>query len=194
MRMYVADQLFKQLMSINWLQPAGMPRSTCFMSDCQCPYGYSRHSIDATPWHEPLRDIVRNIARALNLNLQNMKICANLNLYEGSLQSVDWHSDNEPMFGPEPTILSISLGGSRNFCVRPLNNLSNVLTYRLDHGDVSIMSGTLQQTHQHKVPKEWYHDSSVRINITARIIKQCMCGGTPVSCRWRTPFIPQAVS
>ena len=149
MRVYVADTLFKQLQyEVNWQQPAGMPRFTCFMSNCKCPYGYSRFTIEARPWHKNLRAVLRNVAKSLNINIDFT--CANLNLYHGTLQSVDWHSDNEKLFGPTPTILSISLGSSRKFCVRPRNDFRNVITYTLEHGDVCLMQGNLQQTHQHQ--------------------------------------------
>ena len=188
MRVYVADTLFKQLQyEVNWQQPAGMPRFTCFMSDCKCPYGYSRFSIEARPWHKNLRAVLRNVAKSLKINIDFN--CANLNLYHGTQQSVDWHSDNEwKMFGHNPTILSISLGSTRKFCVRPCNDVRNVITYTLDHGDVCIMQGNLQKTHQHQVPKEYYKDpDSVRINITARVITNCTCGHSPVS-EWSYPF------
>ena len=45
----------------------------------------------------------------------------NLNLYAGPGSFIRWHSDNEPLFGPQKLpklIVSLSLGNSVEFMVR----------------------------------------------------------------------------
>ena len=171
----IGQCLFNSLYNdLNWANP-GMPRYTYFMSRCKCPYDYSRHSIEPAPWHQQLQILIQHVCNALNLN--DDYDCANLNLYQGSHHSVEWHADDEDRIGVDPTILSISLGSARKFVLRTNQQPYQYDSFLLEDLDVCVMSGNLQATHQHKVPKVWPPDpKSVRINITARVTKKCTCG------------------
>lgn len=50
------------------------------------------------------------------------------NLYRDCHDSVDWHADDEPALGPQPTIASLSFGDTRNFELRK-NPPESVLTF-----------------------------------------------------------------
>ena len=178
------DSLYNE---INWTNP-GMPRFTYFMANCLCPYKYSKHSIKSAPWHNELYQLVVHLCQILKLNVTFD--CANLNLYEGTNQSVGWHADDEDKFGSMPTILSISLGSSRLFQLRTLQTPHEYDSFVLDHLDVCLMQGNLQSTHEHQVPKQFPNDpTSIRINITARVSTICTCGPTYHVSKVNTPFI-----
>ena len=62
-------------------------------------------------WHPVLRQIQDRLEENTGLRF-NSVLC---NLYRDCKDSVDWHADDEPVFGENPTIASISLGCTRNF-------------------------------------------------------------------------------
>ena len=97
---------------------------------------------------------------------------ANLNLYGGSKSYVNWHCDDEPLFGGrgEPKlIVSLSLGDTATFRWKAKSCLdSEVRSCRLHHGDLLVMDGRCQD--------EYFHCTSPgladkRVNITYRWIR-----------------------
>ena len=67
----------------------------------------------------------------------------NVNLYENGGSGVEWHSDNEPLFGnfdEENLIVSLSLGASRRFEVRKIGEAQSWETM-LHDGDLITMEG-----------------------------------------------------
>ena len=89
------------------------------------------------------------------------------NLYRGGSDSVSWHSDDEKEMGP--VIASVSLGATRRFLLRPKGAKTPVTEYHLGHGDLVIMSGDLQTTHEHSVPKTRI-PTDPRLNLTFRVL------------------------
>ena len=75
----------------------------------------------------------------------------NLNPYAGSGAFIRWHSDNEPLFGPQnlpKLIVSLSLGNSVEFMVlrRASGNVPSSI--RLDHGVVLVTDGLAQSEYE----------------------------------------------
>ena len=63
-----------------------------------------------------------------------------------------WHSDNEPLFGPQnlpKLFVSLSLGNSVEFMVRRRASGNVPSSIRLDHGDVLVMDGLAQSEYEH---------------------------------------------
>ena len=63
----------------------------------------------------------------------------NLNQYAGPGSLIRWHSDNEPLLGPQNStklIVSLILGNSVEFMVRRRASRNVPSSIRLDHGDV----------------------------------------------------------
>ena len=75
----------------------------------------------------------------------------NLNRYSGPSSCISWHSDNEPLFGPQNSpklIVSMSLGNSVEFKVRRAQGgVPSPIT--LDHGDLLVMDGSTQSEYVH---------------------------------------------
>jgi alkylated DNA repair dioxygenase AlkB len=82
---------------------------------------------------------------------------------------VDWHADDEPEFGPMPVIASWSLGATRRFDLRRVDDHSIKVELELHHGDLVIMSGTTQELWRHRVPKT-KKPVGERINLTFRLV------------------------
>ena len=96
----------------------------------------------------------------------------NLNQCAGPGSFFRWHSDNEPLFGPQNSpklIVSLSLGNSVEFMVRrraPSNVPSSI---RLDHGDVLVMDGLAQSEYEHCTASEL---QGPPVNLTNRWVAQ----------------------
>ena len=76
----------------------------------------------------------------------------NLNQYAGTGSLIRWHSDNEPLFGPQNSpklIVSLSLGNSVEFKVRRRSPGKVPSWIRLDHGDILVMDGLAQSEYEH---------------------------------------------
>ena len=76
----------------------------------------------------------------------------NLNQYAGPGSLIRWHSDNEPLFGPQNSpklIVSLSLGNPVEFMVRRRAPGEVPTSIRLDHGDILVMDGLAQSEYEH---------------------------------------------
>ena len=96
----------------------------------------------------------------------------NLNQYAGPGSHIRWHSDNEPLFGPQNSpklIVSLSLGNSVEFMVRRRVPRGVPSSIRLDHGDVLVMDGVAQSEYEHCTASEL---QGPRVNLTYRWVAQ----------------------
>lgn len=138
-------------------------RETCWVGPVTYRYGSIRHP--AAPWPDvllPLRD-------ALEAAIDGAVFATVLaNRYCNGHDKVDWHADDEPLFGSEPVIASVSLGATRAFELR--NNATRVVVRRdLGHGGLLVMRGLTQQQYQHRVPVQ-EQVAGERINLTFRTL------------------------
>ena len=95
----------------------------------------------------------------------NFVLC---NYYHDGKDSISYHSDDEHFLGPNPTIVSLSLGGTRDFLMRHKSNkFADKQKFALNSGDMIVMRGSTQTNWMHAIPKR---TTSVapRINITFR--------------------------
>ena len=89
------------------------------------------------------------------------------NRYRDGRDSIGWHADDEPELGPDPLVVSLSLGSPRRFLTRPRGGAATAIT--LGQGDLLIMPRGFQRTHQHAVPKT-SADTAERVSLTFRRI------------------------
>ncbi len=121
-----------------------------------------------------------------------------LNYYRDGNDHLSWHSDNEPLYGPTPTIASASFGCARDFllrnntekrkysfplgmwlvwlllllCLAPLvctPRMCFTNTTPLGNGAVLVMAGTVQQHWMHSVPKRSKQECP-RVSLTFRTV------------------------
>ena len=118
-----ADQFMRQLLDgIAWQQhhvvifgrqlPA--PRLSAWHGSAEAHYAYSGLALAPRPWTAPLLDLKTRIETAADCSLNSVL----LNQYRDGRDSMGWHSDDEPELGTNPTVASLSLGGSRRFLLR----------------------------------------------------------------------------
>lgn len=74
------------------------------------------------------------------------------NLYRDGRDSVTWHGDRIARDLPEATVAIVSLGEARPFKVRPKGGGPS-RTWPAGRGDLMVMGGSCQRTHDHAVPK-----------------------------------------
>jgi alkylated DNA repair dioxygenase AlkB len=91
-----------------------------------------------------------------------------INRYKDGTQKINHHSDNEPELGTNPVIISVSLGATRNFQLKAINQKKrSEINIALEHGDVLVMAGETQQHYTHALPQD-LTCTKERINITFR--------------------------
>ena len=96
----------------------------------------------------------------------------NLNQYAGPGSFIRWHSDNEPLFGPQnypKLIVGLSSGNSVEFKVRRRASGKVPSSIRLDHGDVLVMDGLAQSEYEHCTASGLH---GPRVNLTYRWVAQ----------------------
>eukprot|EP00933_Yihiella_yeosuensis_P000542 TRINITY_DN10084_c0_g2_i1.p1 TRINITY_DN10084_c0_g2~~TRINITY_DN10084_c0_g2_i1.p1 ORF type:complete len:498 (-),score=126.92 TRINITY_DN10084_c0_g2_i1:156-1478(-) len=157
-------------------------RGTKWLVDghCRCPYRYGGTVVKPAspfpPWMIKILEVCMPLC-GLHDKSQWPNSC-NLNCYSDSSDSLDWHADDEPLFGGlegNCCIISLSLGDQRRFELRPTAAAaatdSEPCCIHLGNGDLCTMEGRTQRFYQHRVPKgSGGGTRRLRINFTWRWI------------------------
>ena len=145
--------------------------------DCLCSYQYGhgaaiRPQTNDAIWHGVI-GLWGRVAPLLSpwCARREVPTGVNLNQYSGPSSCIRWHSDNEPLFGPQNApklIVSMSLGNSVEFKVRRgQGNVPSLIT--LDHGDLLVMDGLTQSEYVHCTASGL---QGPRVNLTFRWVAQ----------------------
>ena len=155
---------------VTWEQPVVrvygrdhvVPRLTAFMAAKGINYRYSgvSHRGEGLPdWFYPL------LKRVNTASKENFNGCL-LNLYRNGNDHMGWHADNEAEIEPNTQIASLSLGATRDFCLKHRHQpLREVL--HLQGGDLLIMHPQCQKEWLHALPRR-KRVLQPRINLTFR--------------------------
>ena len=169
-----ADQFMRQLLDgIEWQQhhvvvfgrPLPAPRLSAWHGSAAAHYTYSGLALEPRPWTAPLLALKTRTEAAVASPFNSVL----LNQYRDGRDSMGWHSDDEPELGPNPTIASLSLGGTRRFLLRHKHRAHPSVEIPLGHGALLIMRGPTQTYWQHQVPKT-RRPCAPRLNLTFRQI------------------------
>ncbi len=152
------------------------PRLTAWAGDL--PYRYSGQTLEPRPVPSALTDIWARVAAATGADFNH----AVLNYYRDGGDNMGQHADDEPQLGRDATIAALSLGAVRKFVLRPKGRKRYWVTYRLEHGSLLVMRGTVQHRWYHGVPK-MPSAAGPRINVTFRWLH-----GPPAGVLARTPL------
>jgi alkylated DNA repair dioxygenase AlkB len=141
------------------------PRLSCWIGDADATYVYSRTRFEPRPWMPTLNALRAQIEAACGARFNSVLA----NLYRSGLDSMGWHSDDEPELGRRPVIASLSLGAVRRFRLKPRGqeHTRDVCNVELGHGSLLRMAGDTQRLYLHSLPKT---SASIgpRINLTFR--------------------------
>jgi len=141
-----------------------IPRLHRWMSEPGHTYAWSGIVMDSIHWSPEVVEVRNRLNTLLGANFNGVL----LNLYRDGEDCVGWHSDNEAIFGAQPTIASVSLGEERDFLLRHKTRRDlDVLRISLEHGSVLLMSGVTQTHWLHSLPRR-SRVKSMRINLTFR--------------------------
>lgn len=143
-----------------------IPRQQCWVAEAGMTYRYSGTTLTPQPWPEWLRPLAEAVSETAGCDF-NSVLC---NLYRHGLDSMGWHSDDEPELGPNPVIASLSLGATRRFRFRHRRDHHRKLTLELPHNSLLIMPAGLQALWQHELPKT-RQPVGPRVNLTFRRVE-----------------------
>ncbi|HEY0133237.1 MAG TPA: alpha-ketoglutarate-dependent dioxygenase AlkB [Nannocystis sp.] len=143
--------------------PVELPRLTVNYGERS--YDYSGLVFTPLPW----TPLLTQLREQVELHAQARFNALIVQLYRDGNDGVGWHADDSPGVGTDPTIASLSFGATRKFAVRRRDTRACVLELDLNAGDLLIMRGDLQHTHQHRVPRE-PAVTAPRVNLTFRTL------------------------
>jgi alkylated DNA repair dioxygenase AlkB len=170
-----AQDLFRELeITAPWEQtqiriagrPLAIPRLNVWYGDPGTNYGYSGARLASHPW-TPALAALRSQVETITGHRFNSAL---LNCYRSGRDSVDWHSDDEAVLGPEPVIATLSLGVARRFEMRHRSQAGLRRQLVLESGSLLLMAGSMQRHWRHRVPKEPAVEGA-RISITLRLVR-----------------------
>ncbi|BBN80692.1 DNA methylase [Pseudoalteromonas sp. A25] len=157
---------------LEWQQPSiqvygkhhRIPRMQCFIADKDVSYGYSKQTLANTPWPEPLLAMRRRLQQTYGHEFNALLA----NWYRNGHDKMGWHSDDEAELGPQPCIVSISLGAARKFKIKHkvTGTQQEIL---LKSGSCLVMHGDSQLYYQHALPVQ-AKVTGGRINLTFRTV------------------------
>ena len=122
--------------------------------------GAMHHGHGWPDWFQPLARRVIDACRA------DFNGCL-LNFYRHGDDRMGWHADDEPEIDNSQPIASLSLGATRDFCLRHRQNTAHRETLTLSDGDLLIMHPGCQKDWMHAVPTR-RRIKTPRINLTFR--------------------------
>ena len=165
-----ANRLFALLLrEIPWRQHTGgfgkaRPRLESWHGDAGVVYTSYNRGMQPVPWTPALLALKEVVERKTGPGFNGVL----LNQYRDHNDGVARHSDDEPEFGTNPTIASVSLGETRRLIVRGKLSKSKQI-FMLTSGSLLVMSGDSQAAYTHEIPKE-KRPCGPRINLTFRRI------------------------
>ena len=144
------------------------PRLSAWHGDEGAAYSYSGLKLHPEPWTKTLLAIRRRVESVAGAGFNSVL----LNYYRDGLDSMGWHSDDEPELGRTPLIGSVSLGATRRFQLRHKTFAGLRTAMDLPGGSYLEMGGSTQRHWRHCVPKVTARaGAGPRINLTFRTIR-----------------------
>lgn len=140
-------------------------RDVRFYSDYVNKYRYSgtdakAHTLSTLPYS--IIAMISNLKIDAGFNFNGVLI----NRYTSGGNYIGSHSDNTSDLISN-TIMTLSMGSSRNFRIRDKNTKKIVLDLQLNHGDLIIMCNNFQKKYKHEITKT-DHSVNCRISLTFR--------------------------
>ena len=124
---------------------------------------YSGTKIPVEVWIPEVKEIRNKVQRELDINFNS---CL-LNEYMDGMSYISYHSDREAM-GPNNAVVTVSLGGSRDFYFKYKGEPHETIKTTLHNGDLVLMYGNTQKLWTHSIPKRVHAD--YRISLTYRLL------------------------
>ncbi len=169
-----ADRLFLELRDTTaWRQETfklygkaiDFPRLTAWYGEEGTSYIYSGIKNVPLPWTPAILEVKRAVEPPSDVAFNSVL----LNRYRTGKDSVAWHADDEPEFGEQPVIASVSFGGTRTFRLKHKKRKDLNASIELTHGSLLLMRGGTQANWLHQIPKT-AKPVEERLNLTFRAV------------------------
>jgi 2OG-Fe(II) oxygenase superfamily len=125
---------------------------------------FKLYNLPIIDWTETISDIRNEIMQKYEDTIIDYGL---VHLYRDDTSNINWHYDKEAM---RSNIYSISIGGTRRFCLRD-KITHQVITFQLYDGDLFIMKVGCQEKYDHCI-KSIKMFNEPRISITFRQIEE----------------------
>jgi alkylated DNA repair dioxygenase AlkB len=135
------------------------------------PYRYSGQTLEPRPFSPTLLRVLERIEARTGERMNHVLA----NRYRSGEDRMGMHADDEPELGPNPVVLSVSLGATRRFVLRAKRGGKDALRFALalGHGDLLLMGGSCQHHFRHGVPA--VKAAGERISLTCRRLLDVPC-------------------
>lgn len=137
------------------------PRLTCWYGPI--PYTYSNLTWEARELPPLIKELQLKIEELTGKEFPTVLA----NLYRDGSDKISWHSDDEPLFGYDPCIASLSFGAERDFFLRHKADNSIKEQFLLTDKSLLIMNEGTQSNWEHALPAR-KRVQEPRINLTFR--------------------------
>jgi alkylated DNA repair dioxygenase AlkB len=115
------------------------------------PYRYSGQTLEPRAMTPALRRLLQLVGERAHTAFNHVLV----NRYRDGRDSMGMHSDDEPELGDNPVVATVSFGERRRFVVAPKQKRSgSPVSLDLEHGSIVVMSGGLQHSFRHGIPKK----------------------------------------
>lgn len=131
------------------------------------PYSYTYSGLRLEP--RALTPLLEKLSNQISKLVNHPFNGVLLNLYLDGKSSIGMHSDDEPEFGHNPVIASLSLGEERILKFARKDKSEAPVNIPLTHGSLLVMSGDTQRLWKHGIAKTTT-PVGPRINLTFRNI------------------------
>lgn len=156
-----AESLVRRPFSAGWWP---MKRLQAARGDAGTSYRYSGTTIQAKAWTPTLLNL-RSRLRIATGEDPNFVL---INAYRSGRDAISWHRDDERDLVKPATILSLSLGATRDFQLSPARGaVARIFTIPLEAGSLLILRHPTNQLFEHRVP-ERRRVAEPRLNLTWR--------------------------
>ena len=169
-----AEELFKYLLkNIKWekqmLKIMGKeipePRMTYAIGDEGLIHKYTGIERQVKVW-DPF---VKNIRDRIEEETEFVANSCLLNLYTNGDDYIGYHMDKETS-PPHHSVVTVSLGGTRDFQLKRTDGAGDVITVPLKSGTACMMEGDTQKIWKHGIPKR-KKQNDPRISLTFRDLR-----------------------
>lgn len=151
-------------------KPVSLPRLQVSFGDPGAFYRFSGTKSDARPWSEC--DVIKEIRDAVAEKTgENPNFCL-VNVYRDGNDYIGYHSDDTSNLVPGTSIISVSLGATRDFYIQKKSRDAGkrfTFKYPAGHNTCIIMRPGCQNMFKHSVPKRT-REKKTRINLTFRTV------------------------
>jgi alkylated DNA repair dioxygenase AlkB len=143
-------------------------RMLWFADDPKWTYVFSHNHIGGLPVNTWTPQLLKIKAKVEIFTGKKFNSCL-VNEYQSG-DSIAWHHDNDPWFGDNFIVPSLSFGAEMDFKLRKKTDNNQQLSIKLENGSALFMDEECQPNWQHCIPKQ-SSVKGVRYNLTFRCIQ-----------------------